>query len=134
MENGLSFRSEQVVVKASGYISRTCLCPSVEVIQETGATGPWLHTGARPHREAALGEWVGLRQTGCWAVRAELPTDGLRDWHFSGQRLHVQEVGQRGSIPRSQTCKGDRSTRTLAWESDRTERGHEPQAGRGERD
>lgn len=43
-----------------------------------------------------------------------------------------EEVGQRDSTLRSQTCKGDRSTRTLAWESDRTGRGHDPQAGRGE--
>lgn len=61
-------------------IGRACLGPSVEGIQDVTAVGP-LRGPAEPGgvREPPSGGSVGgmgLRQSGGWAVRAELPIGG----------------------------------------------------------
>lgn len=79
MGNRLSFRSKQVLFRLPATSAGLASALAWRSVGRRGPTGPWLDTGARPGREAALGEWVGLRQSVGWAVRAERPTDGLRE-------------------------------------------------------
>lgn len=60
MGNRLSFRSEQMVVQASGYISRTSLCPSVVVIREAGGPqGPgWTRVPDHAGRQRWESGWA----------------------------------------------------------------------------